>query len=223
MASSHLLIVAMKGTIPSFPKPGRLAKNLARGVCFGARSLQPQWNRCSKRKLIFQPRCFRCYVRLREGMSCLVQKKWGIEIHLEGPWQSLHIFRTLCEPLRPSTNFSQLQGTSQQWVRPYFNPHITLARKVFVLCTSFHHLYSTTSLSAYPDMSTSVCRQPKMRRFQRSQVAVSLRRERPCLKSKLPETNQILEKNWKSWWLEVGRRSFSPFFWGGSILSGPKC
>lgn len=65
-------------------------------VCFGARSLQPQWNRCSKRQLIFQPRCFRCFVSLREGMFCANQ--FGIDLHLEDPWQSLNIFRTLCEP-----------------------------------------------------------------------------------------------------------------------------
>lgn len=95
MASSHLLIVAMKGTIPSFPKPGRLAKNLARGVCFGARSLQPQWNRCSKKKLIFQPRCFRCYASLREGMSCA--KIMG---HRFTSWRSLTILAHLQNTLR---------------------------------------------------------------------------------------------------------------------------
>ena len=116
--------------------------------------------------------------------------------------------------------FYQFQSTSGNIpaVRPYFNLHITLARKMVVLCASFHHLYSTTSLSQDPDMSNSVCRQPKMRRFQRSQVTVSLRREGPCLNSlKLIKSRKMLEK------MVVGRLSFPAVFWWDSILSGPKC
>lgn len=128
MASSHLLIVAMKGTLPSFPKPGWLAKNLATGVCVlgpGASNPNgidvPKGNSSSNRgvsgALLVWERV--CFVQINLASIYILKI-------LDSPWTSSEHF---ANHLRPSNKFQSTPRNMPAMSSAIFQPSHHLGEK----------------------------------------------------------------------------------------------